>query len=110
MGQFPSLNHLEMKTTGARVNLIRPVGPAKSNWSSAMNKRLVYTVCGFAIGVLATLSLNGSWGVWAQLSERPGTSLDNPIDTPRDLSGLSIKIPRIRVVHTKDPAKKGGSM
>src|SRR5262249_26171868 len=27
-----------------------------------------------------------------------------------DLSGLSIKIPRIRVVHTKDPTKKGGSM
>jgi hypothetical protein len=46
----------------------------------------------------------------AQLGERPGNSLDNPIDTPRDLSGLSIKIPRIRVVHTTDPSKRGGSM
>jgi hypothetical protein len=46
----------------------------------------------------------------AQLGERPGNSLDNPIDTPRDLSGLSIKIPRIRIVHTTDPNKAGGSM
>ena len=46
----------------------------------------------------------------AQLGERPGNSSDNPIDMPRDLSGLSIKNPRIRVVHTTDPAKKGGSM
>jgi hypothetical protein len=36
--------------------------------------------------------------------------MDNPIDTPRDLSGLSIKNPRVRVVHTTDPAKAGGSM
>jgi hypothetical protein len=46
----------------------------------------------------------------AQLGERPGTSLDNPIDTPRDLSGLSIKNPRVRVVHTTDPKLRGGSM
>src|SRR4029079_7118417 len=46
----------------------------------------------------------------AQQTERPGNSLDNPIDVPRDLSGLSIKNPRCRVVHTTDPAKEGGSM
>src|SRR4051794_13940640 len=46
----------------------------------------------------------------AQLGERPGNSLDNPIDTPRDLSGLSIKTPRIRVVHTVNPRLPGGSM
>src|SRR5262249_10580711 len=46
----------------------------------------------------------------AQLGERPGHSLDNPIDTPRDLSGLSIKIPRIRIAPTTDPSKRGGSM
>jgi hypothetical protein len=46
----------------------------------------------------------------AQLQERPGCSFDNPIDVPRDLSGCSIKIPRIRVVHTSDPSKAGGSM
>jgi hypothetical protein len=46
----------------------------------------------------------------AQLGERPGGSLDNPIDTPRDLLGLSVKNPRVRVVHTADPAKAGGSM
>jgi hypothetical protein len=46
----------------------------------------------------------------AQLGERPGNSLDNPIDRPRDLSGFSIKNPRTRVVHTTDPTLEGGSM
>ena len=45
-----------------------------------------------------------------QLGERPGNSLDNPIDMPRDLTGCSIKNPRVRVVHTTDPRLKGGSM
>ncbi len=45
-----------------------------------------------------------------QLGERPGNSLDNPIDTPRDLTGLSIKNPRTRIVHTIDPSLAGGSM
>src|SRR5947209_1008920 len=47
---------------------------------------------------------------FAQLSERPGNSLDDPIRLPHDLSGLSIKTPRVRVVHTADPSKAGGSM
>jgi hypothetical protein len=46
----------------------------------------------------------------AQLGERPGCSVDNPIDMPRDLSGLSVKNPRVRVVHTTDPGKAGSSM
>ncbi len=54
------------------------------------------------------------WGLQgrlpAQLGERPGNSLDDPIDHPRDLSGLSIKNPRVRIVHTTDPARAGGSM
>jgi Di-haem oxidoreductase, putative peroxidase len=49
-------------------------------------------------------------GLWAQQTERPGSSRDNPADLPRDLSGLSIKNPRVRVVHTTDPARAGGSM
>ncbi|MCC6421642.1 MAG: c-type cytochrome [Gemmataceae bacterium] len=75
-----------------------------------MGKRVCLTVSGFAAGVIATLYLGHVLGVRAQLAERPGTSLDNPIDTPRDLSGLSIKNPRVRIVHTTDPAKEGGSM
>src|SRR5438105_1641971 len=47
---------------------------------------------------------------WAQLMERPGTSRDDPNEVPRDLTGLSIKNPRVRVVHTTDPAKAGGSL
>ncbi len=46
----------------------------------------------------------------AQLQERPGGSRDDPIDVPRDLSGCSIKNPRVRVVHTTDAALAGGSM
>ena len=47
---------------------------------------------------------------WAQLTERPGGSRDDPIDKPRDLSGLSIKNPRVKIIHTTNPAQAGGSM
>jgi hypothetical protein len=63
--------------------------------------------CRSLLGVLFLLA--GSQ-LLAQLGERPGNSLDNPIDTPRDLSGCSIKNPRVRIVHTVDPEKPGGSM
>src|ERR1700682_2218677 len=75
-----------------------------------MGKRLSLMISGFVLGVSATLYLcHGLW-LRAQQTERPGNSLDHPIDTPRDLSGLSIKNPRVRVVHTTDPSKAGGSM
>src|SRR5262249_45856226 len=45
-----------------------------------------------------------------QQSQRPGNSRDDGVNMPRDLSGLSIKNPRVRVVHTEDAAKEGGSM
>jgi len=60
--------------------------------------------------LLGLLAGHRAFQAWGQLGERPGNSLDNPIDTPRDLSGCSIKNPRIRVVHTTDPTKVGGSM
>ncbi|MBM4068849.1 MAG: hypothetical protein FJ271_07875 [Planctomycetes bacterium] len=75
-----------------------------------MSKRLCLMFVGFVVGVAGTLYLGQTMWVQAQLSERPGNSLDNPIDTPRDLSGLSVKNPRIRVVHTTDPPREGGSM
>src|SRR5215470_6849988 len=65
---------------------------------------------GFLLGVLATAGLTHLIAVRAQQGERPGNSRDNPVDVPRDLSGLSIKNPRVRVVHTTDPTKAGGSM
>ncbi|MBI3890329.1 MAG: hypothetical protein HY303_02215 [Candidatus Wallbacteria bacterium] len=40
---------------------------------------------------------------------RPGTSWDNPLERPRDLSGRSIKTSRVRAVHTTDPALPGGT-
>jgi hypothetical protein len=65
---------------------------------------------GFILGVLAALCLSQLLGLRAQQTERPGHSRDNPIDVPRDLSGFSIKNPRVRVVHTSDSALEGGSL
>lgn len=71
-----------------------------------MTKRIATTVYVF----LAMMLLFAGSRAHAQLGERPGNSTDNPIDLPRDVSGLSIKNPRIRVVHTDDACKPGGSM
>jgi hypothetical protein len=75
-----------------------------------MRKNIVWILGGFVLGVLATAVGMHQWMAHAQQSERPGNSLDNPIELPRDISGLSIKTPRIRVVHTTDPWLEGGSM
>lgn len=40
---------------------------------------------------------------------RPGTSRENPLDRPRDLTGRSIKSPRVRAVHTADIKQVGGT-
>src|SRR5436190_5790665 len=42
-------------------------------------------------------------------TERPGGAGDDPVDLPRDLSGRSVKTPRVRMRHTTDPALAGGS-
>ena len=66
------------------------------------------TVAAYIFIVLILLAVGSR--VNAQLGERPGNSTDNPVDLPRDLSGLSIKNPRVRIVHTSDPCREGGSM
>lgn len=40
---------------------------------------------------------------------RPGDSRANPLDAPRDLTGRSIKTPRVRAIHTTDPGQVGGT-
>ncbi len=75
-----------------------------------MRRQFLWVSGGFVLGVLASVYLSQHFLARAQQSERPGNSLDNPIDAPHDLSGLSIRNPRIRVVHTTDPSQKGGSM
>lgn len=75
-----------------------------------MRKNALWILGGFLLGVAATMYGMHQWAVRAQQTERPGNSLDNPIDVPRDLAGLSIKTPRIRIVHTTDPWQEGGSM
>jgi hypothetical protein len=66
--------------------------------------------CGVVPGCVVALVIGQRIALWAQQTERPGTSRDNPAEMPRDLTGLSIKNPRVRVVHTTDPAQSGGSM
>jgi len=75
-----------------------------------MRRHAFWIAAGFLLGVAATLWCGRQLALNAQQSERPGNSLDHPIDVPRDLTGLSIKTPRVRVVHTIDPAQPGGSM
>src|SRR5947209_7106336 len=75
-----------------------------------MGKRLGFMLTGFVAGILATAYFGHVLAVRGQLAERPGTSRDDPRLVPRDLSGLSLKNPRVRVVHTTDPARAGGSM
>src|SRR3954452_4824581 len=67
-------------------------------------------IVGFLFGILAAGWFGHAFWLHAQQTERPGCSVDHPIDLPRDLSGLSIKNPRVRIVHTTDPRKAGGSM
>ncbi len=75
-----------------------------------MRNRISLVVGGFILGILASAYLSHLLSVRAQQTERPGNSKDNPVELPHDLSGLSIKIPRVRVVHTTSPDKEGGSM
>ena len=58
----------------------------------------------------ALLVSSGFLWLWAQQTERPGNSRDDRHKMACDLSGLSLKNPRCRVVHTTDPSKEGGSM
>ncbi len=60
------------------------------------------------VGALALLLL-AAVPAAGQLGERPGLSNDTS-DGPMDFSGLSIKTPRVRVVHTTEPELVGGSM
>jgi len=75
-----------------------------------MGKRICILISGFVLGVTAAFALVQMVSVRAQQTERPGNSRDNPTDSPRDLSGLSIKNPRVRVVHTTAPSLPGGSL
>ncbi len=75
-----------------------------------MGKRMSLVVSGFLLGIVAAVCCSNLLSLRAQQTERPGNSLDHPIDVPRDLSGLSIKNPRVRVVHTTNPSLEGGSL
>lgn len=45
--------------------------------------------------------------IW--VPERPGNSTDDPIQTPRDISGRSIKCARVRAIHSRDVKDEGAT-
>src|SRR5438552_2124441 len=75
-----------------------------------MRKRNSGILAGFGLGLILSGVCHHLLSLQAQQSERPGTSTDHPIDMPRDLSGFSLKNPRVRVVHTTDSKLAGGSL
>ena len=84
--------------------------PRHREIDSTMKKRTFRILFGFIVGLVVSCSFGYLVSVRGQLSERPGHSISHPIKSPKDLSGLSLKNPRIRIIHTKDPTKIGGSM
>src|SRR3984893_16836744 len=75
-----------------------------------MGKRLGWILSGVVLGAAAAGYVGQALLVQGQQTERPGNSRDDRMIAPCDLSGLSIKNPRVRVVHTSDPSREGGSM
>jgi hypothetical protein len=59
------------------------------------------------LGALLSAPAFGGDAPWGP--ERPGTSTDDPIERPKDLSGRSIKCPRVRAVHSVNPADQGAT-
>ena len=61
-----------------------------------MRKNIIWISGGFLLGILATAYCMQQWMVYAQQTERPGNSLDNPIDVPR--ASLNLTDPALRSI------------
>ncbi len=62
---------------------------------------------GYASAMVALAALSATPGDVAPSPERGGNSSDDPIRRPKDLSGRSIKCPRIRAVSSADASLEG---
>ncbi len=63
-----------------------------------------------AITLIVAAGAAAAWaGDLVPSPERPGGSFDDPVSRPHDLSGRSIKCPRVRAMHLTDPNEEGGS-
>lgn len=60
-----------------------------------------------AITLLLSAPAFGGNNFWSP--ERPGNSNDDPIQTPKDLSGRSVKCPRLRAVHSGNINDEGAT-
>lgn len=65
-----------------------------------------------AVILLAPLGVYGGAQITRALEyrfERPGGIQDDPAAKPRDLTGRSVKTPRVRITHSSDPTEAGAS-
>src|SRR3990167_7165219 len=69
--------------------------------------RLHLTRFGLLALVLFAIPVFGREMLWS--SERPGSSTDDPIECPKDLSGRSVKCPRVRAIHSTDTSDEGAT-
>lgn len=60
-----------------------------------------------ALTLLVAIPAFGGDIIWSP--ERPGNSTDDPIARPKDLSGRSIKCPRVRAVHSTNVKDEGAT-
>src|SRR4051812_30772969 len=88
---------------GCAASLSNDLPGRHSLTGSAMRKHSGLLVPAL-FGVLVLAWCGCTLWLGAQQTERPGNSRDDPAATPHDLSGLSLKNPRVRVVHTTKPS------
>ncbi len=74
-----------------------------------MKTRQVLRLVGWAAALVAVAALSATPGDVAPSPERGGNSTDDPIRRPKDITGRSIKCPRIRAVSSADPAHEGAT-
>src|SRR5437899_3890648 len=72
--------------------------------------RIARWIAALSVAMLlaATVALAAAPGL-EYVFERPGTSREDPALVNRDLSGRSVKCPRMRMVHSTDPSQVGAS-
>ncbi len=76
----------------------------------ALFQALRATAIILSLGAFSVLQAGSGAGTAGTASfERPGGAQDAPLERPRDLSGRSVKTPRVRAIHTDDASLKGGT-
>src|SRR5262245_28405663 len=87
----------------------RRKGEVDSRQSTVDSKRVVRRCSWFLAVLVALIGATAAGDDLRPSPERPGGSASDPIRSPKDLSGRSIKCRRVRAVHSCDPADEGAT-